>query len=257
MVTMTPAHYFGEISKAYDPAGSNYDAPYSFLDCVADFTTVLDQLKLEKAAVIGFSTGGMMAQMAITYFPERVICGVCCASAYDPNAVAETLDEVKENIAKNLKRHANAPKPVQGDEASVILNRVVSMGVLMDAEEPEMDDPRATYLVERAKDDFVHGLVDYGGMGEPRSPLAWALWIKNRGLEEHHQKMEKNQVPTLIIHGEADPLVPFGQAEVLQKHFANSELITHKHGHILGPQESQKALTKEIAAFVKKHYAIM
>ncbi len=248
------AHYFGEMGKAFDPAGPDYDAPYSFMDCVADYTAVLDQIGLEKASVLGFSTGGMMAQMAVTFFPERVVCGVCCASCYDPVAVAKDIDEVKEKIAKNLERMANAPKVVAGDVESVVRNRVVSLGVLMDAEEPEERDPRAGYIAERARDDFANGLVDFGGMGEPRSALAWALWRKNGGLEDHHKKMEENKVPTLLVHGSADPLVPFDQAAVLQSHFANSELLTHDNGHILGPAESQKALARETAAFVKKHH---
>eukprot|EP00283_Hemiselmis_rufescens_P022881 CAMPEP_0173439366 /NCGR_PEP_ID=MMETSP1357-20121228/20910_1 /TAXON_ID=77926 /ORGANISM="Hemiselmis rufescens, Strain PCC563" /LENGTH=322 /DNA_ID=CAMNT_0014404727 /DNA_START=128 /DNA_END=1096 /DNA_ORIENTATION=+ len=247
------AHFFGEMAKAYDPAGPDFDAPYSFSDCVADFKVVMEQLGVKKAAVLGFSTGGMMAQLAITAFPDCVTCGVCCSSGYDPNAVGENLDEVKEKIAKNMARMANAPKAVSGDEASVVANRLALMGAMMDAEEPESEDPRAPYLTERAKDDFALGLVDYVGMGEPRSALAWALWTRDKGLEEHHRRMETNTVPTLLVHGKADPLVPFSEAAVLHKHFANSTLVAHEFGHILGPADSQKRLAAKIAGFIKMH----
>jgi 4-hydroxy-L-threonine phosphate dehydrogenase PdxA len=58
-------------------------------------------------------------------------------------------------------------------------------------------------------------------------------------------------VPTLVLHGAADPLIPVAAAHDLARKIPNSELrIVDLMGHDLGPQQ---LLADEIARFCAAH----
>ncbi len=51
--------------------GLDVDAPYSLNDMAADAIAVLDELKIERAHIVGASMGGMIAQIIAADYPER------------------------------------------------------------------------------------------------------------------------------------------------------------------------------------------
>jgi len=51
--------------------------------------------------------------------------------------------------------------------------------------------------------------------------------------------LSENTVPTLIIHGDRDPLAPYGNALYMEKQIANATLVTIRdggHGGFTGEQ---------------------
>lgn len=57
-------------------------APYSMTDHVEDLTALLDHLAVDRAAVVGLSVGGMIAQGLAARHPERVAALVLCDTAH-------------------------------------------------------------------------------------------------------------------------------------------------------------------------------
>jgi pimeloyl-ACP methyl ester carboxylesterase len=49
------------------------EAPYTLMDMAQDIVGLLDALKIEKAHIVGYSTGGLIAQLLAIYFPKRVL----------------------------------------------------------------------------------------------------------------------------------------------------------------------------------------
>ena len=73
---------------AFDPRGNGKsDYPdtvdaYGVDHCIADALAILDVIKVDKAAVIGLSIGGLYAAILAAYYPERVSAAVALAGAF-------------------------------------------------------------------------------------------------------------------------------------------------------------------------------
>lgn len=68
--------------------------PYSIAQFAQDWRAVLDQLELERVAIVGFSQGGMVAMELACQIPERIsalvlACTTCCT----PAAVADNMQQ--------------------------------------------------------------------------------------------------------------------------------------------------------------------
>jgi pimeloyl-ACP methyl ester carboxylesterase len=67
------------------------------------------------------------------------------------------------------------------------------------------------------------------------------------------QKLRQLQCPSLVIHGQEDPLVPLACGQATAAAIAGSELFTiERMGHDL-PEQLWQTLTTKIAAFAKPH----
>jgi 3-oxoadipate enol-lactonase len=75
-------------------------APYTMDDHTDDLLALLDHLKIESAALVGLSVGGMIAQRAAIRAPERVKALVLCCTAAKigtPELWAERISAVEKN----------------------------------------------------------------------------------------------------------------------------------------------------------------
>jgi pimeloyl-ACP methyl ester carboxylesterase len=219
-------------------------APYNWYDLADDVAAVMDANNVSKASIIGFSTGGGIAQVAMCRMPERLSCAIICSSAYDTvpsekpfqNASLEALIAASATLT---------PESTKAERVERLLPVQKAMFEICDG------DPREATLREAIEDDHDNGWVDkFGGMN-PFSILAWASFAKTH--EEHTARLKENTVPCLIIAGKSDPFVPFCQSEKLAANTGSSTFEPHEHGHILGPAVSSDAMLTTIASFIKEH----
>jgi pimeloyl-ACP methyl ester carboxylesterase len=184
-------------------AGKPIDAPYTLDDMAADAMGLMDALGIERAHIVGASMGGMIAQIIAANHGQRVrsLTSIMSSSG-DPG-----LPPAKpEAIAALL-----APRPGIENRETAILH---GMGVYRVIGSPGFPTPEVELRakVERALD------RSYYPNGVGRQFLA----IIANGSRA--QMLERIAIPTLVIHGADDPLVPVEAGEDTAKRIPGAQL---------------------------------
>jgi pimeloyl-ACP methyl ester carboxylesterase len=186
-------------------AGQPVDAPYSLNDMAADTVGLMDALGIRRAHVVGASMGGMIAQIVAARYPDRTrsLTSIMSSSG-DPS-----LPQGKPEAVSALL----APRPQADDRAGII---EASVKILRIIGSPGFSTPDAELRakVERAID------RSYYPPGIGRQMLA----ILASGSRAELLKQIK--APTLVIHGEDDPLVPLEAGKDTARHVAGAKLKT-------------------------------
>ncbi len=179
---------------------------YTGTDLLADATRVLDAYDIPAAHIVGLSAGGGFAQELALDRPERVLSVVLISTTF-ATATGRSLPGPTEEFA-NFVATARVD---WSDDDSVVEYMVGYQRMLAGGERP-FDEPAARELVRRdiarARDypavqnhDSIH---DDGGAYPPVSSIA---------------------VPTLVIHGTADPMFPIGHGEALAEELPDARLL--------------------------------
>ena len=179
---------------------------YSIDDMGLDGISVLDTLNIKSAHLLGMSMGGMIAQIIAANHPERVKSFTLIAStAATPSPFNSPTREVRNLILdRSITKNASYEDRYQ---RAVELIKVIGMeGYEFDT--PEFKE-QAIENMKRSKDDT----------GFSRQLLA-ILASKNR-----FKKIQSINTPTLIVHGEDDPLLKVKNAYKMHKLIPASELI--------------------------------
>lgn len=162
-------------------------APYSLHDMAADAFGVLDALGLRQAHVVGVSMGGMVAQRMALAAPQRVL---SLASVMSSSG-ARWLPGPKPHVLRAL-----MSRPQGTGEAAVVEHFIRLFKVIgspaFPADEGVLRE-RITLSVRRS----------FHPAGTARQLAAVAADTR-RAAELHSIRL-----PTLVMHGKADPLVPF------------------------------------------------
>ena len=159
--------------------------PYTLDDMAADAVGLLDALDIRAAHVVGASMGGFIAQLVALNYPERVLTLTSIMSG--PNG-EDQVRPTEEGTAVLM-----APAPDTRDEQ-------IELGVwakrhLLGPADP-FDEAYERPRIERAVDRAYHPA------GFARQ-LGAIMAAKGR-----LQRLHSVRVPTLVIHGDADILVP-------------------------------------------------
>jgi len=83
-------------------------APYRLSDHVGDLAALLDHLRIGRAAVIGLSVGGLIAQGLAALYPEKVAALVLCDTAHRIGTDALWNDRIKAVTTKGIASIADA-----------------------------------------------------------------------------------------------------------------------------------------------------
>lgn len=218
-------------------------APYNWYDMADDVAAVMDANNVSKASIIGFSTGGCIAQVAMCRLKERLHCAVICSSGYEAFPREKNPLESQEVQASMAIAATLTPDASKAERVEKLLPLQKAMFEVFD------DDPREAVLKRAIEDDHDNGWIDtFGGMN-PFAMLAWASWAKTH--DEHRAHLKENFVPCLVVAGRSDTFVAYQQSEMLAANCGAVTFETHDHGHILGPAASSTALLATIAEFIK------
>jgi pimeloyl-ACP methyl ester carboxylesterase len=186
-------------SVTYEPGRPGYTGS----DLVADAAGVLDAYGLAAAHVVGLSMGGALAQLLALDFPDRVRSLVLISTS-------QALPGERRLPPPSDEFSAFDTRADWGDADSVVEYLVAYSRVLAGARRFDEEALRelARRDVERARDFSAaqnHGLLaDDERTREPLSSIA---------------------VPTLVIHGTADPLFPVEHGEALADEIAGARLL--------------------------------
>jgi len=196
-------------------------APYSLADMALDAIGVLDALHIDKAHVVGVSMGGMIAQRVAIAAPKRVLSLTSIMSSSGARGLPQAGPEVMRAM---LGRPASdAPKDVL-DHYVHLFKTIGSPGFPMtDAQMRE----RILVGVQRS----------FHPVGTLRQMLAIVADV-TRAAE-----LARVSSPTLVLHGKADPLVPYACAEDTARRIRGAKLIgVEGMGHDLPPGVVERLL---------------
>ena len=183
-------------------AGARVNAPYLLTDMAADSFGLLDHLGVERAHVMGASMGGMIAQTMAIDRPERVASLVSIMSTTGQRRVGFP----KLRALSVLLRRAPDTREAYIEHFVGVFRRIGSPGF-------EADEARVR---EQAAASFDRG-VHPAGTGRQ---LAAVLASGDRTAQ-----LRELRVPTVVIHGRADPLIPFRGGVATARAIPNAELV--------------------------------
>ena len=185
---------------------SKPDYPYETSMFAKDAIGVLDYLNIQKVHVLGISLGGFIAQEIALTYPDRIISLIIASASFGgPNAPVAS----QETVAKIL---TSPSETVSLEEAYNIRMSVVAS---------------KEWLQENKK------LLEQIILWREENPQP-----NNARLNQAHasstfnveDKISSIQVPTLIIHGDSDIVVPTRNAELIHEKISNSKLVLIKGG---------------------------
>ncbi|MGH9067861.1 MAG: alpha/beta fold hydrolase [Acidimicrobiales bacterium] len=183
--------------------GDRSAVPYSLEDMAADTVGLLDGLGVGAAHVVGASMGGMIAQALAIAHPERVLSLCSIMSTTGATDVGQPSEEA---VAVLL-------RPPATDWESYLDGALVSARVIGSPGFP-FDEERIRSRAERS---WAGGYYPDGVVRQLAAILAAADRTGGLGRLE---------MPTLVVHGESDPLVNPSGGRATAAAVPGAELLT-------------------------------
>ncbi|MDD5324582.1 MAG: alpha/beta fold hydrolase [Polaromonas sp.] len=195
--------------------------PYSLQDMAADALGVLDALQIGKAHIVGVSMGGMIAQRLALTAPARVLSLASIMSSSGARGLPAARPEVTRVL---LSRPANKSMQAAIDHSVRLFKAIGSPGFAIsevDLRERVTAAHRRSYRPRGIARQMVAIVAD--------SARAAAL--------------ARVAAPTLVVHGKADPLVPFACGEDTARRIPGARLEgVQGMGHDLPPGVAARLL---------------
>lgn len=209
--------------------------PYTLLDMVKDSISLLDSLHIPKANIVGFSTGGLIAQLMAIHFPNKVQSLVLMMSSIDLTikndafmgldmANAKLPPPKKEFIEDIIRINSVKPTTFQETVKQLVDNFRSANGYAAPYDEQYFYQLFETSLTR------VNGKSKKGGHESNHALATSATPV----IKE--EEFAQIKVPTLVIAGAEDPIFPPAHAEATAKAIPDAQLmLVEKMGHTLNP----------------------
>ncbi len=184
--------------------GKRGDA-YTAADMADDAVAVLDAARIPAAHVFGHSLGGAVAQRIALRHPDRVLSVVSSAALPSDVSGLRVARYLRYGLLARLAR----TKFPDGREGDIAASLAVARGVASPAY--PFDEDAAREWIERE--------VDSG----PRDAKAQSRQI---GAQWHGPRLAQLRKPTLVMHGDADPILRLSAGRATAARIEGARMIT-------------------------------
>jgi len=189
--------------------------PYSLADMAQDALGLLDALGVDKAHVVGVSMGGMIAQRMAIAAPQRVLSLTSIMSSSGARGLPEATPKVRRVLLRS------PASPAIDDIVAHYVHLYKTIG------------SPAYPIPEREMRQRVEAAIrrSFHPVGAMRQMVAIVA-------DAHHraQELAGVRLPALVLHGRADPLVPFACGEDTARRIHGAALVgIDGMGHDLAP----------------------
>jgi pimeloyl-ACP methyl ester carboxylesterase len=208
--------------------GEETSVPYGIEDMAADGAGLLDALDIEKAHIVGKSMGGYIAQAICLNHPDHVSSLTSIYSHPGINSAFLPTQEVMEVLM------TPSPDDRAGyvDHMTKLFRVIYGSGLPFDEE----------FHRELSGSDYDRGFYREGVI---RQYLA-IMTQKDRTAD-----LSRITVPTMVVHGDDDPMVPLAGGEATAAAIPNASLRVFKGmGHV---QPNLKAYWSDILEVMVEH----
>lgn len=183
--SVSKTRMFASIAKYI--AGGSVHAEYRLEDMAADTESIMDELGIERAHIAGISMGGMIAQVFACRAPHRTVSLTSMSSA-----TGNVITGVGNPVAI---RQALQPAPSTKDRLAwrnYLRNVMTAIGT------------KNEIYSDEALDKIIDAEFEYEV--PPQAKMRQLMAILASG--DRREQLRQLSVPTLVIHGTADPLLP-------------------------------------------------
>ena len=195
----------------YDPRcmyKSGHTPDYELSDLASDLNELLIYLNIDKANILGWSLGGIVAQYFAYTHPEKVdhlILVSTTAMGTDP-ALIEINEQIKQNIAD---AGATMSDPPTADELEQLLPALTGLSFNNLFLRKMMVKVSGTKLITLQDPEFFDGLAQQ--------------WIATNNADTY-SRLDEITAPTLLLHGTTDRLVPIAARNILEDALVNADV---------------------------------
>ena len=202
-------------------------AGYSIGGLAADLEAVLEDAGIREAHIVGASMGGMIAQRYVLEYSRTKTLTLCCTSHGGPDA-APVPEETQEFIfdvpkgASEREKLRHRMRPAFNERFTNrnphLMDRILEWRLEQDASDPARESQAAAVLNFDVSD-----------------------------------RLEGIRVPTLIMHGTDDRVVPAVNGRLLEEAIPNARLEQFEGGSHLFFIEDSVRVNEELLAFLAEH----
>ena len=211
--------------------GDPVDVPYLLSDMAADAVGLLDALGIDSAHVVGASMGGMIAQTIAIEHPDRVRTLTSIMSTTGEREVGQPTPEAMEQLLRTPAEDREG-----AIEQAVAARRVIGSPA-------QFDEELARTMAAAAYDRCFY----------PAGTARQLLAVVASGSRA--DGLGRLAVPTLVVHGDVDPLVTVSGGERTAELVPGAELlVVEGMGHDL-PAAHLAAIVEAITALAARHAA--
>ncbi len=183
--------------------GDFSSASYTLWDMADDAAGLLDHLGIQKAHIVGASMGGMIVQAMAIRHPDRVLSMTSIMSTTGNPDVGQPKPEAMASLL--------SPPPSTRDEA--IAAAAASWSIIGSPAYPTAPELIAEWTAR-----------DYDRCFYPVGVTRQLLAIMATG--DRTEALRRLNVPTLVIHGEDDPLVTLSGGQATAAAIPGAKLLT-------------------------------
>ena len=189
-------------STTYEPGRPGYNGA----DLVADAAGVLDAYGLGSAHVVGVSAGGAMAQLLALDFADRVL-SLVLISTSPALPVGRDLPSPTDDFSRFV-----AESEVDWSDRESVIEYLVAYSRLLAGGYRPFDEAGCRDFVRRdlERADNVASMQNHDVMAHGDQP---------------HPPLASITVPTLVVHGTADPLFPLADGQALAAEIPGATLL--------------------------------
>lgn len=189
-----------------DALGFTPKAPYLLDDMAKDAVGVLDALGIDKAHIVGVSMGGMIAQLIAANHGERVLSLTSIMSTTGHKSLPKPTKQARAALL--------TPPPRDPSDMDAILNRMLATFSIIGSPEYLSSEAERRELLKGQLDRSYH----------PTGLVRQIAAIVASG--DRREACSRIAAPTVVLHGEADPLVPVEGGRDTAMYIRGAELIT-------------------------------
>ena len=182
---------------------------YSLDDMAQDGINILNELNIKKAHILGTSMGGMISQIICSIFPDKVKSFTLIASTA---SVPGPLNGASKEVREIMLERSKSENPTIDEVCEREIKWVSAIGM----EGRELDTPE---FREETIANYNRIKNRRDGFGYARQ-LITILASKNR-----IKRVKLIKAPTLIIHGQEDPVINVKNSHRMHQLIPKSELV--------------------------------
>lgn len=203
------------------------DKPYSIAGMADDLAALLGELKIEKASVLGYSMGGMIAQEFALKYPNKLNKLILLATS----ARLDGYSKVVIQNFMNVRRSNMSREQVVREQVPFVYSAAL------------LDDSERYERAIQATVDNPYSQQDHAFIRQAQAILGFDASSRISGIK----------APTLVVTNKEDILVPPRNGEAIAKAVSGAKLVSLEAGHagcIEFPHEHNSAFLEFLGAAV-------